>query len=463
MQRLAKLISNWEPWLLPAGAAGAAAASDAETAAAGAALTACRSAADEALTQQRLLIAARMVAITVMALSLAVIDRSPLNQVAITTLAFVVAPFATFNMLGLIRLRRSGGLSDERFARQIMVDIVVLAVLLAVSGGARNPFHDMFFLPVVVAATSLPAARVMRTTAFGVACFWIMGAFNLPLPGDEAMIARLQVVGGFISHTLLAVLLAYFVVHICSSLRQTQLRLTEMHEREVRAGCAVVLGSVAAGAAHELGSPLSTIATVVGDMRDEHRDQPALQRSLEMLQGSVSACLKSLDGLRLAGNTWMSGDGTMAADQVFESVVTRFHSLRPGAQVRLHIETARPAPEIVPDMALQQAVINLLSNAAYVSPQAVYLDVGWTAAELRLRVSDQGPGFPPELAAQLGRACVTGKPPGEGRGVGLFLTQVTITRLDGQLQLSNAQGGGAVAEIRIPLASLRKKEIARGG
>ena len=465
MQRLSKLISSWQHRLLPVGTAGSArdAADAADAAARDAAAQAVQTGGSRCWRrEQRLLVSARVLALVGMAAALAGLDWAPDNHLIITALAFGVAPFAAFNMLALIRLRRHSGLSDQRFMREILTDIVVLGVLLGASGGAANPFHDMFFLPMVVAATSLPAARVLRTTLFGVGCFWLISVVYLPLPGDAATLARLQTVGGFINHTLLAGLLSYFVVHICGSLRHTQRRLAEMSERELRAGYAVALGSVAAGAAHELGTPLSTISTVVGELRQDHAHQPELQRSLELLQGSVGACIKSLDSLRLAGDTWMAGDDPVPADRLFETVVSRFQSMRPGAQVRLQFESAAPAPQVVADMALQQAVINLLSNAAYVSPLDVCLSVAWDASELRLRVSDRGPGFPPELSARLGQACVTGKPPGEGCGVGLFLTQVTINRLSGRLQLGNAPEGGAVASICVPLSSLRKRNLADG-
>lgn len=465
MKRLSNLISSLEQRLLPMGTAGSVldAADVAEATARGAAAQAAETADSRCWRRdQRMLVVSRVLALLGMAVALVGLGHAPHNHLIITALTFGVAPFAAFNMLALIRLRRHSGLSDQRFMRQILIDVVVLGVLLGVSGGAANPFHDMFFLPVVVAATSLPAARVLRTTLFGVACFLLISVVNLPLPGDAATLARLQTVGGFINHTMLAGLLSYFVVHICSSLRHTQRRLAEMNARELRAGYAVAMGSVAAGAAHELGTPLSTISTVVAELREDHGHQPVLRRSLDLLQGSVGACIKSLDSLRLAGNTWMTGDDPVPADRLFETVLSRFQTMRPGAQVRLEFASATPAPQIVADMALQQAVINLLSNAAYVSPLDVCLSVAWDARELQLRVSDRGPGFPPELAARLGQACVTGKPPGEGRGVGLFLTQVTINRLGGRLQLSNAAGGGAVASISVPMSALRKGNLTDG-
>jgi two-component system sensor histidine kinase RegB len=107
----------------------------------------------------------------------------------------------------------------------------------------------------------------------------------------------------------------------------------------------------------------------------------------------------------------------------------------------------------VPDLALQQAVINLLSNAASVSPHFVALAVHWTPTELTIRVTDRGPGLAPEVADKLGNEFVSTK--ATGCGLGLFLTRVTAQRLGGHFDIRNAAEGGVLAEIVVPLAALR--------
>ena len=106
---------------------------------------------------------------------------------------------------------------------------------------------------------------------------------------------------------------------------------------------------------------------------------------------------------------------------------------------------------IIPDLAFQQAIINLLNNAADVSPNSIALEGEWTTETLTIRVRDRGPGISPELAARLGKVLVSTKPPESGTGLGLFLTNVTMSRLGGHLRLYNHDGGGACAELSLPV------------
>ena len=414
-----------------------------------------------ALPDAQLLTMLRALALGVQALALLLAWQGP-HPVALFVLATGVAPFALASLLALIRARRQGTLDDAAFLRHILVDLAALSLFIGIAGGPDNPFSHLLFLPLAVAAASLPAPLVWRVTACGVGCYVLISHLHLPLPaGGTALLETLRV-GRWLDHSLLAVGLSYFVLNVTKSVRQREQALAELRERETRAGCAIVLGSVAAGAAHELGTPLSTIATELGELRATRSGDAELQRSVATMQASVGACLQSLQALRLTGSAWIGGQQAMAADELVERVVERFRSMRPGAHLELRFDAARPAPRVQPDMGLQQAIINLLSNAAFVSPQQVQVVAGWTARELLVRVIDQGPGVPPAIAAQLGSAFVSSKPPAEGRGVGLFLSQVTVGRLGGRLVLANATGGGAVAEISIPLDALKVREETDG-
>jgi two-component system, sensor histidine kinase RegB len=139
-------------------------------------------------------------------------------------------------------------------------------------------------------------------------------------------------------------------------------------------------------------------------------------------------------------------------------VTKRFRELRPGVHMTEVFTSLSPAPAVVTDLALQQAIINLLSNAAFMSPLDITLTAAWDDQHLVVQVADKGDGISPELADRLGRVFVTTKPPDTGSGIGLFLTNVTVNRLGGRLRLFNAEEGGAVAEITVPLASLQKRE-----
>jgi two-component system sensor histidine kinase RegB len=377
----------------------------------------------------------------------------PLIALGLISLAFVVA-----TLLVQERIRRKSVADDAAFFRQILIDIAILTYLLCVSGGPDNPFHNMYVLPVTIAAASLPARLVWGTAAAVFACYVFLELVHLPLPLDHPLVEALVRFGELSDHVLLAILVSYFVLRMSKGLRERDRQLAEAHEREIRAGCAIALGSVAAGAAHELTTPLSTISTVVGELRAERSQRPDLVRNLELLQASLSACLMCLRDLRASGEAWLKGGEAISADRFLDEVANRFRDLRPGAHVAKIYDGELPGPRIIPDLAVQQAIVNLLSNAASVSPLDITLTSSWDARDLVVRVCDKGPGISPELATRLGRVFVTTKPPDAGNGIGLFLTNVTITRLGGHLRLFNAADGGAVAEICVPLASLQKRE-----
>lgn len=406
----------------------------------------------------QLLTVLRALAVGGQTLALLAAHRWPHNPAALFALATGVAPFAIASLMALVRARRHGRLGNTAFFRQILADLIVLTLLIGVSGGPDNPCLHLFFLPLVVAAATLPASLVWRTTAFGVTCYVLVVSLHLPLPGKPGDVLQTLEFARWLDHGLLAVALSYFVLHMSKAMRLRENELAALRERETRAGCAIMLGSVAAGAAHELGTPLSTIATELGELRATRGDDAELQRSVATMQASIGACLQSLQSLRLTGSAWIGGQHAMAADELVARVVERFRSMCPGAHVELCFDAMLPGPRVQPDIGLQQALINLLSNAAFVSPQQVQITAGWTARELRLRIADHGPGVPPEIAARLGSEVVSSKLPSEGRGVGLFLSQVTVARLGGRLTLANRPEGGAVAEIGIPLEALTVKE-----
>ena len=404
------------------------------------------------------LLVVRGIAIGGQTLALGVASSQPAHALPLIVLSTMSLPFVVASLLVLERIRRRSAASDTAFFTQLLIDIGVLTYLLSLSGGPENPFHNLYVLPVTIAAALLPAAYVWRTAAVVIAAYLALEFVHVPLPGDIPLVESLIQFGERADHVILATLVSYFVLRMSKGLRERDRQLAEAHEREIRAGCAIALGSVAAGAAHELATPLSTISTVLGELKADGERPPELTRDLELLQDSLAACLRCLRDLRSSGDAWVNGGQLVAADRFLLEVAKRFRDLRPGAHVVTTFDSARPGPAIVPDLALQQAIINLLSNAAFVSPLDITLCASWSGRELTVQVCDKGTGISPELAQQLGRAFVTTKPPDAGHGIGLFLTNVTVNRLGGRLRLFNSSAGGAVAEISVPIASLQKQE-----
>ena len=216
-----------------------------------------------------------------------------------------------------------------------------------------------------------------------------------------------------------------------------------------------------APAAHELGSPLVSMGMIVREWRRDALP-PELRRDADILSSQIDACKEALAHLRAAARAArVEGGAAQPLDHYLTEVVACCRTMRPGIALDCELWGPLPAPTIVPDPALKQAVLVLLNNAADAAPHDVRLAAQWDDRELELRVTDRGPGIPPSRLRDLGRTFFATKPPGSGNGLGVMLTASTVARLRGTITWSNRPEGGAMAHVRMPLSSLQR-DINRG-
>lgn len=407
----------------------------------------------------RLLLRLRSIAIIGQTLTLFIAGLVIKIDLPFIKLGLGVALLAAINLYTWTRLARPPAqqpkhvVPDDRvFFYQLLADIGVLTYLLFLAGGPLNPFHDMYLLPVAVAGAALPWTYIWRILVACVSGYTFVALYYVPLQLDHSKLQSLAILGEWVNHILLAVLVSYFLFRISIGVRNRDLLLAEAHANELRNGCAVAVGSVAAGVTHELATPLSTIAVLLGDMRKEYAGHPDIKPRLDLMVDRLGECKQTLGDLRAFVASLTRGNLTIPVDCLLDDVANRFRNIRPGVTLARRFEGTRPGPQIVPDIALQQAIINLLNNAGDVSPNSVALEANWNDSTLTVRVCDNGPGISAELADKLGDILVTTKSPEAGVGLGLFLTNVTMNRLGGRLRLFNREAGGACAELFLPLA-----------
>lgn len=405
----------------------------------------------------------RLRAIAIAGQSLALIVSGLLIDVDLPFLALIagVLVLGGLNLYSWLRLRRglrgeelpTHFLDERAFYYQVLADISVLTYLLYFAGGPENPFHDMFLLPLTVAAAALPWRYVWRVVIASVSGYTVVALWYVPftIPAGAGASQSVLMAGQWINHVLLALLVTYFIARITQGLRARDRLLEDAHVRELRNSCAVAVGSVAAGVAHELGTPLSTIQVVLREMRRNYADDPAIATDLDVVADQLGECRSILGGIREYVQALRNGDKPVPVDALLDDVAERFLDIRPGIHLLKSAAGPEPVPFIVPDLALQQAMINLLNNAADVSPQWVAIEASWNATRLIIKVRDQGPGISPVLAEKLGKVFISTKAPERGNGLGLFLTNVTMSRLGGRLRLYNHAEGGACAELLLPL------------
>ena len=418
----------------------------------------------------RRLVLLRVIAVAAQCATLALVYRLLEMELRWLPMLAAVAALAALNLLTWLRLRNNNPVSNAELFMQLCADVLALSVLLYYGGGSTNPFISLFLLPLVIAAATLPHGYTWAMTALTTGCYTLLMKYYVPLPmphgvsGDMADMSRdmgamdmaampqenifnLHVFGMWLGFVISAVVVAYFVVKMAHAVRERDVTLARVREETLRNERIVALGTQAAGAAHELGTPLSTLAVVIGELKRDQAVLPEWRDNLDILDGQVQACKRIL-GKLLAHAQDSETQATQALPQFLADTLDEWQLLRPTVHYRYQTSGAQPAPQLRTDPALRAALLNLLNNAADASPDEINIEAHWDDNFFTLEIHDHGPGLTPEAAARAGSAFFTTKE--EGRGLGLFLANATIERMGGRVRLFNREGGGATTEITLP-------------
>ncbi|WP_375287416.1 ATP-binding protein [Sphingomonas sp.] len=340
----------------------------------------------------------------------------------------------------------------------LLVDVACLTVQLYLSGGVGNPFVSLYLLQVVLAAVLLPAwagwAMAGLTSALFAALAAVAPPVRLP-PGYASDLSAPYIAANWFNYTLAAVLLVLFVTRIVRNLSQRDARLAALRQRAAEEEHVVRMGLLASGAAHELGTPLSSIAVMLGDWQAEPAvaASPTLRADLADMRAEVMRCKEILGNILLASGevrgeapvrTTLAAflDGIVAGWRGAGSVAVEWRNLAGSGETR-----------IVGDKALAQTIQNLLDNAAEAGARRIAVTARRDGAMLELTVEDDGVGFAPEILAKLGKPYQSTKGR-RGAGIGLFLASNVLRTLGGTLEAGNRAGGGGMVRIALPLAAL---------
>ena len=368
----------------------------------------------------------------------------------------VVGLMAGFNAYVQWSTRADEPVGGGELFGQLCVDLAALAILLYLSGGAANPLISLLLVPVAVAALSLPGRHAALVAVLAVGLYSLLMWAFLPLfVGDAERAARLHLAGMWLTFVVSATMIAWFVARMTASIRDRDRRLAAAHEQALRDERVVALGALAAGAAHELGTPLATIAVVVGELERETFQNAEVHADLALVKEQVDICKGIISSMAArAGAQRPEQLELRDAGAWLQGVRARWHAMRPRAGSRLRYEEdAASRPRIATDATLEQAVVNLLNNAADACDAEIDIGLGWDEAMLRIVITDGGPGFADEVLRQAGRAPMPAR--GGGAGIGLLLAFSAIERLGGRIMLDNAPGGGGRASIELPIAQNR--------
>lgn len=342
----------------------------------------------------------------------------------------------------------------------LLLDVALLTVLLYYTGGHENPFAVLFVVHVAMATLVLGPGWAWAVVATAAACYGIIVWRHRPLvPAQETLPLWAEVLGQWTALLVVVVVLAYFIGRVMLALRAREQELGSMRERAALNERLASLTTLAAGAAHELGTPLGTIAVVAKEMELEARqlDEQSPDRSgsladdAALIRQQVERCRQILERMRgdIAGRS-SDEPGRCTAHEVVQGVAAE---LRAEARERLDVKIAPDAlPIAAPLRAVQQAVQFLVNNALEASsPRArVELEVAQANGAVSFIVRDHGSGMDRQTLRRATEPFFTTKDPGRGMGLGLFLVRLVAERNGGRLLIDSAEGKGTDARLELP-------------
>lgn len=385
--------------------------------------------------------------------------RLPLLQLAgVVALELVVGLWST------LRLRSQRPITERQVTLALGLDLLLFSALLYFSGGPANPFSFLYLIHIALAAIVLPPktsfALVLAALGCSLGLFWV----HVPLPHDHSHHQAeysWHLRGMWVAFGLAAGCIVYFIQRVLRELRSIEAELAASRERAARGEAVAALAMLSAGAAHELASPLSTIALASGELLRRFPEGGAgaeARDDLLLIKSQVERCRGILDQLAAeAGQAQGSSYGELSWRQVVEQASAGFD----GARLSLDSERAGAVTLVGSLTAVSQALRNLLANAfdATAPDGSVRLSVSTQAAELAFSVADDGPGMSESVLGRATEPFFTTKPRGQGMGLGLFLAQSVAEQMGGRLELSSRVGRGTVVTLSLPLTATNGRMV----
>lgn len=375
----------------------------------------------------------------------------------------LIALSGLVNIVLIVRFPPSFRPSVTAAAAQLGYDSLQLGGLLALTGGLENPFSLLLLAPVAVSATSLPQRATFVLTALVIAIASVLALVHLPLPwapGPALVLDRVYVIGIWVALVCGVIFIAAYVNRVAHEARQLADALAATELALSRHEQLSALDGLAAAAAHELGTPLSTIALAAKEMLAELPPGP-LREDVDLIISQSARCRAILGKLRNLGTDGGDPFAAVPLTDLLAEVVKPFE----GGAAKVEVvagTTTGEAPVVRRSAGLLYGLGNLIENAADFARSRVRVTAGWDRARVSVTIVDDGPGFPAELIDRLGEPYLTTRPvqsPGAGGlGLGIFIAKTLLERSGARLAFSNE---GTEGRARVSIVWARER-IAQG-
>ncbi|MCF6282628.1 MAG: ATP-binding protein [Candidatus Polarisedimenticolaceae bacterium] len=363
------------------------------------------------------------------------------------------------------RLQREWLATSAEVFLNLIVDSSILTYLLFWAGGATNPFVFIYLIPIAVAAASLPVRYAWYMSLLSALFYTLLMRYYIPLPPVENHFFNgafdLHIFGMWVNFILSAVLMTIFIAGISKAVQQRDQSLARAREEALKSERIVAMGTLAAGVAHEISTPLSTMTMLVEELTAELNQNQRANEDLLLLRKQIDVCKEKLrEMLANNGHTRSEGGVALSVHDFIERLLDQWQVIRPEIRLDQHFCEPFENPIIVAEQTISQSIINLLNNAADASIENSYdevaIEISCSQQQLLITIDDEGRGITQQQAEQAGEVSFSTKK--EGFGIGLVLSNASLSRFGGNVLLNNRQGRGTRTEIRLPLKELSLSE-----
>ena len=410
------------------------------------------------VNSMRQLVQLRWIAVVGQLLTIAVVHVALRIALPLPPMLAVVGALAAFNLIATVRWRGRGRVTNTALLLGLLVDVAALTVQLYLSGGIANPFVFLYLLQVALAAVLLRAWSSWLIVALTCACVVGLALFPGPVTlhgRPDGGLSDPYVQGLLLCFAMIATLLVVFIIRIGRIVRARDAHLAALRQRAAEEEHIVRMGRLASGAAHELGTPLSTMAVILGDWQHlpHFTTEPELLEDVTEMQAQVLRCKAIVSNiLATAGETRGEEPHGTTLRAFLDDLVDEWKRSRTVRGFE-YLDRIERDSAIVSDVGLQQMLWNVLDNALEASRSRVTMEAALRGDALMLCVRDDGPGFAPGMLERIGKPYQSSKD-APGRGLGLFLSMNVARTLGGTIAAHNEPGGGAIVTITLPLPAL---------
>lgn len=370
----------------------------------------------------------------------------------------VIAVIAVYNAWVHRRMRGAEPISSSSVALGVALDLVVIGAVLAASGGAANPFSAVFFVHVALAASLLPARTTFALSALAAGLF--AGLFALPsgtcCPNHPAQHGAFSahLYGMLLAFVVSAGLVAYFLTRVRRALDERGQEIAWLRRQAEEGARFAALGTLAAGTAHELATPLGTIAVLAGEITDQTPVDAEAYAHAAAIRAQVTRCRDVLRKMQAGAASAPLPASSSPIGPAVRRAVTAWRKAHPGVTVELREEAGAEAGVRLSSEDIEAAVCALLDNALHAmsgvkGSEPIAVRVAEEGGAPYVRIEDAGAGVAPHLTGRLGEPFLTTKQPGEGMGLGLYLVRTLIGQVGGRLEVSPRAPRGTCVTLRL--------------